>query len=356
MIKSEYYVIGCMSGTSLDGLDLTYIRFNIDTSWKFKIICADTIAYSKVWKSNLENLTASSKAELGPVDKEYSVLLASEINAFISRNKIGIIDAISSHGHTALHQPNIELTYQIGNLKELSRLTNNTVVCDFRIQDVQLGGQGAPLVPIGDRLLFPEYEYCLNLGGFANISFEEKNNRVAFDICPVNIVLNHYSNRIGLDYDAFGEIASTGEINQSLLSQLNNLHFYSKTHPKSLGLEWVKKNILPLIDSFELQVLDILRTFSEHIAFQISVILNNKSKSSVLVSGGGVYNTFLISLIKNKSSNNIIIPDNTILEYKEALIFGFLGVLKLRNETNCLASVTGAEKNHSSGVIYSVDK
>ncbi|WP_223032996.1 anhydro-N-acetylmuramic acid kinase [Hanstruepera marina] len=353
MIKSEYFVVGCMSGTSLDGLDLAYIRFFLDKKWNFEIIQVVTVPYSEEWKNDkLKALVTFSVEELKDVDEEYTELLADNINNFISQNNIANLDAICSHGHTALHQPEIGLTYQIGNLRLLSKLTQKTVVCDFRKQDVEFNGQGAPLVPIGDRLLFSEYDFCLNLGGFANISFEQKGRRIAFDICPANIVLNHYVGELGLEYDPNGENASRGLINESLLNKLNKLQYYKQNHPKSLGLEWVENNIYPLIDSYNLDAKTILRTFVEHIAVQIVSAFNEIPKSSVLVSGGGAYNSFLIDLLKSKSSNKIVIPSQDILEYKEALIFGLLGVLKLRNEINCLASVTGAEKNHSSGEVY----
>ena len=291
--------------------------------------------------------------QLEIIDSNYSEYLASVILDFINNNSIKSIDFIASHGHTALHQPENGLTYQIGNQQLLANKLNQKVICDFRVQDVALGGQGAPLVPIGDRLLFSDYEFCLNLGGFANISYELNNERIAFDICPVNIVLNYYVSKLGLNYDDKGDIASTGNINQNLLFQLNKLNYYNEAPPKSLGLEWVDLNIFPLIDSFYLKTEDILRTFVEHIAIQISKVLI-KSDTKVLVTGGGVFNEFLMNRIRNFSKSEVIIPTREIIEYKEALIFGLLGVLKDRNEVNCLKSVTGAKRDHSSGVIYTV--
>lgn len=352
MIKSEYCVIGCMSGTSLDGLDLAYIRFIKGDVWTFEIIVAHTISYSKTWKQKLRDLVSYSKSDLESLDKEYTLLLANMINVFIKRNNITTIDAICSHGHTALHQPEKGITYQIGNLKGLSIQTKNKIVCDFRKQDVEYGGQGAPLVPIGDELLFSVYDYCLNLGGFANISFKENYQRIAFDVCPANIVLNHYASKLGLEYDSNGLMASKGKINKKLLSDLDDLEFYKAKHPKSLGLEWVESEIFPLINDYDLPVYSVLRTFIEHLVNQLAVVLNKNSKTTVLITGGGTFNTFLIETLKLKTSCRIIIPNNNIIEYKEALIFGLLGVLKLRNEVNCLASVTGAKKNHSSGKIY----
>lgn len=350
MIKPKYNIIALMSGTSLDGIDIIYASFIYNNHWEFKIHNAETVKYTKQWHSTLSQLVKLSMDQLKQVDSEYSEYLANAISDFINRHSIKTIDFIASHGHTALHQPEKGLTYQIGNQQILSDKLSHKVICDFRVQDVEFGGQGAPLVPIGDRLLFSTYDYCLNLGGFANISFELNNERIAFDICAVNIVLNYYVSKINLEYDNKGQLASTGKVNNELLSQLNELQFYKYTPPKSLGLEWVELNIFPLIDSYKLQIKDILRTYVEHIAIQISKILKQKD-SKVLVTGGGVYNEFLMQRLQRISNSKVIIPENEIVEFKEALIFGLLGVLKARNEVNCLMSVTGAEQNHSSGKI-----
>lgn len=353
MIKSKYNVIGVMSGTSLDGIDLAYISFEANDVWAFKIHNAETVSYTEEWKDKLSNLVNYHIETLKQIDEDYTTYLSEIISKFIEKYQLNTIDAICTHGHTALHQPEKGLTYQIGNLQKITKLTGHTVVCDFRVQDVRLGGQGAPLVPIGDRLLFPEYDYCLNLGGFANISFENESSRIAFDICPVNIVLNHYCKKINLEYDNNGNLASQGKLNLSLLKQLNTLEFYHQNFPKSLGLEWVNSKVIPMIDTYQLEIKDVLRTVVEHIAIQINTILKQNAKASVLVTGGGVYNTFLMNRLKDLSQNKIIIPSEAIIEYKEALIFGLLGVLRLRNEINCLASVTGAKHNHSSGIIHS---
>lgn len=352
MLKAEYKIIGVMSGTSLDGVDLVYATFSFDGIWKFSIQDTVTVSYNKFWLDILTRLVDFSFDELKLIDEKYTFYLSSLIKDFIKKFNIKNIEAICSHGHTALHQPERGLTYQIGNLSNIATLLNQKVVCDFRKQDVEHGGQGAPLVPIGDHLLFSEYDFCLNLGGFANISMQINNSRIAFDICPVNIVLNYYAKQLGLNFDDEGEIASRGKINYELLNKLNELTYYKKDYPKSLGLEWVKKTIIPLIDSFNLSTKEILRTFVEHIAVLISKEINIKSNSSVLITGGGVFNLFLMETIQKYTKSNIVIPSKEIIEYKEALIFGFLGVLKLRNEINCLSSVTGAKQNHSSGEIF----
>ncbi|WP_291105001.1 MULTISPECIES: anhydro-N-acetylmuramic acid kinase [unclassified Flavobacterium] len=355
MKKNHYNVIGVMSGTSLDGVDLAHIEFRFNNSkWAFEILECETIGYNQSWINNLKLAVDFSETELKNLNEEYTKLLASIISDFIEKYKIKNLDAVCSHGHTILHQPEKGLTLQIGNLPGISSLVHQTVVCDFRVQDVELGGQGAPLVPIGDRILFPEYEFCINLGGFSNISFEENGVRIAFDISPVNTVLNYYANQLGLDYDDKGKIARTGKTNQSLLKELNSLDFYQQKHPKSLGFEFVKAIVLPLIESFKIDIEDKLRTFTEHVALQIALALPNK-KGRMLVTGGGAYNDFLVERIQHYLPEmEIIIPSAKILEFKEALIFALLGILKLRGEINVLSSVTGAERNHSSGKIYTV--
>ena len=201
MIKTNYNILALMSGTSLDGIDIIYVNFSFKNVWCFNIIKAETVKYSTEWKLTLSQLVTKKNDELENIDLNYSKHLADVISDFSDRNNIESIDFIASHGHTALHQPENGLTYQIGNNQILADKLNKKVICDFRVQDVEFGGQGAPLVPIGDELLFSKYDYCLNLGGFANVSFEFNNERIAFDICPVNIVLNHYVSIINLEYD-----------------------------------------------------------------------------------------------------------------------------------------------------------
>ncbi|MFV0565418.1 MAG: anhydro-N-acetylmuramic acid kinase [Flavobacteriaceae bacterium] len=352
-MQKKYKIIGVMSGTSLDGIDLAYIIFwQENSTWQFSIQQAETLAYPVHWVEKLKNLVNFSAEQLNNIDEDYTQYLANTVKHFIEKYDLHDVNAICSHGHTALHQPQKGLTYQIGNLPKLANLLGKTVVCDFRVQDVALGGQGAPLVPIGDKLLFAQYGYCLNLGGFANISTELNNERIAYDICPVNIVLNKYVGTLGLAYDNEGQLASEGNTNEPLLKQLSALPFYSKKHPKSLGLEWVDETIFPLIDAFKLNIKDVLRTFVEHIAEMLALEINKKENATVLVTGGGAYNAFLMQRLKHFANNKIIIPNKAIVEFKEALIFGFLGVLKLENKVNCLKSVTGAARDHSSGKIY----
>ncbi|RAR47075.1 anhydro-N-acetylmuramic acid kinase [Flavobacterium lacus] len=353
MFKHSYQVVGVMSGTSLDGIDLAYLHLSEkDSQWSYQIIECVTISYPNHWLNKLKTAVHFSENDLIELNEDYTVFLGNTIENFIEKYKIDSIDAVCSHGHTILHQPQKGITLQIGNLPKLAKIIGKKVVCDFRVQDVELGGQGAPLVPIGDRLLFSEYDYCLNVGGFSNISFEENGNRIAFDISPVNTVLNFYANQLGLDYDDKGEIARSGKVNQDLLIELNNLDFYQKKYPKSLGIEFVNATILPLIENYSISIEDKLHTFVEHIAMQIASALPKK-EGKILVTGGGAYHLFLLERMQNYLPKmKLIVPNTKTLEFKEALIFGLLGVLKLRNEINVLCSVTGAKNDHSSGKIF----
>ena len=350
MMKSKVFSIGVMSGTSLDGIDLVYVSFNEKNYKDFSIIHAETIPYAKEWKEFLKNAIYKDESDLKELDIIYGKYLGQTIQNFIYNYKIDKIDFIASHGHTIFHEPEKGITLQIGNGEEIAKITKQKVVCDFRTQDVKLGGQGAPLVPIGDELLFSDYQYCINLGGFSNVSYQKDGQRIAFDICPVNIVLNYYANKLGFAYDESGKMAASGQINQQLLQQLNDLSFYEKEPPKSLGLEWVKSSVFPILEKTELEVKVILSTFVEHIAIQISKVIINSN--SVLFTGGGAYNTFLMERIAYHSKVEINLPKETLIDFKEALIFSFLGLLKLKGEINCLKSVTGASKNHSSGVVF----
>ena len=350
MIKNEVFAIGIMSGTSLDGIDFVYVKFDTNNYANFEILEATTISYSIEWKLRLQNAISLSTNALQQLDVDYGALLGEKTNDFIREFTIGTINFIASHGHTVLHQPAKGITLQVGNGQVLASMTKQQVVCDFRTQDVQLGGQGAPLVPIGDALLFSEYDYCLNLGGFANVSFKKGSERIAYDICPVNIVLNHYVKKIGLDYDDAGKIALSGRLHTALLTKLNQLEFYQKDPPKSLGLEWVQRHVFPLIDELEMDISVILRTFVEHVAIQVSKSI--KPSASVLCTGGGAYHTFLMDRIQKLLHTEIVLPSPKRIDFKEALIFAFLGLLRTKNENNCLKTVTGASKDHSSGVVF----
>ena len=346
----EKTVLGVMSGTSLDGVDLAMLHFEKKEVWKYSILATTTVAYPEEWIERLRHAVDLSKQDLAVLDRDYTLYLAKIIQDFLAQQP-QLPDFVSSHGHTVLHQPEKGITYQIGNLASLAEVTGHKLICNFRVADVALGGQGAPLVPGGEVHLFNEYSACVNLGGFANITLLNNPHVVAFDICPVNIVMNALVHPLGLAFDHGGKLASSGQIISDLLDQLNQLDFYKTSFPKSLGVEWVIKQVNPLLRQYENHsTADILHTFCHHIAYQIAQHL--AENGPVLFTGGGCYNTFLISLIKNLGKVDVVLPSKDLIEYKEAMIFGFLGLLKELNLNNCLASVTGAQFDHISGEIF----
>ncbi|WP_312823421.1 anhydro-N-acetylmuramic acid kinase [Epilithonimonas sp.] len=350
MEKQTFFAIGLMSGTSLDGLDICYSKFiKNDSIGTFEILKCKTLPYSTDWENRLKNAINLSSEKLLELNSEYGFYLGEKTKEFISNNKITELNLISSHGHTIFHQPKNKFTLQIGDGRAIKIKTNKTTIYDFRSQDVLLGGNGAPLVPIGDEILFSEYDACLNLGGFSNISLKRNEKRIAFDICPVNIILNNLANKLGKKYDKNGDFARNGTIDFHLLDQLNQLNFYQEKAPKSLGIEWINENVYPLIQDQKPE--DLLATFTEHAAIQIAKVFNDYEIRNVLITGGGTYNSFLIEKIKAKTKTEINIPEKEIIEYKEALIFAFMGVLRLLNLNNVLSSATGSSVDHSSGLI-----
>lgn len=352
MSKSSYRIIGLMSGTSLDGLDIACCAFKQNgETWDYNIEEAVTYKYSHEWNEKLSTIHNSSAHEFALANTEYGYYLADKVNEFISAKNIRNINLIASHGHTIFHQPEKKFTFQLGSGACIAARTGITTICDFRSLDVALGGQGAPLVPIGDELLFSEYDYCLNLGGIANISFNNNGKRVAFDICPVNLVLNQLAQMLGKSYDNEGNFARSGFLNNNLLEKLNNLDFYKATGAKSLGREWVEANFVSVLNSFKISTEDKLNTACEHITLQIVKHAQNKS-AKMLVTGGGAYNNYLIERLRFNSHAEIVIPDKQTIEYKEALIFAFLSLLRFEQKNNTLASVTGARTNSVGGAIY----
>jgi anhydro-N-acetylmuramic acid kinase len=366
--KSSYAIVSLMSGTSLDGVDIAFCKITyVDRKWSYEILEAETIPYSAEWRKTLLSLEDTSALRFQQINLEYGFYLGKLVVDFNAKYAV-IPDFVASHGHTIFHsdfdchllKTNEEnslrkkLTVQIGAGSAIAAECKLPVVCDFRTMDVALGGQGAPLVPIGDMLLFSEYDFCLNLGGFGNVSYQYKNERIAFDICPVNIVMNAVCATLGKEYDNNGELALTGSVNEQLLTELNALSFYQLPldSPKSLGKEWVIENVNPLLKKHESSPKDILRTFVEHIAIQITNALKTKPNGKILVTGGGTFNAFLLDRIKTHTLHQLIKPARSTIEFKEALIFAFLGVLRMRNEINCLKSVTGAQHDNVGGVVF----
>ena len=344
--KIKYTALGIMSGTSLDGIDLAICTFTKNQVWEYRIEKSNTLKYPIYWKSKLETLHTQNKATIEQANIQFGQYVGEIINVFLDGEKI---DFIASHGHTIFHQPENNYTLQIGCGKTISQTTKTTTINDFRSLDIFLNGQGAPLVPIGDLLLFPKHKYCINIGGFANISIKNNEEIIAFDICPANIVLNDICKKLGFEYDNNGNISRKGEIVPALLHQLNQLDFYIKKAPKSLGREWVEEHIFPILKNQKPE--DLLCTFCEHTAIQIGKFLTDES---ALFTGGGVFNSFLMERITFYSKSEILVPNKELIEFKESLIFAFLGVLRVRNEVNCLQSVTGADRDNCGGLIHEI--
>lgn len=351
---SEHFAIGLMSGSSLDGVDLALVKFHSENGkYGFNILEATTLPYSAEWEKLLSEAFHQKPEDLTDLDKAYGEYLGRQVLHFMQDNDV-VPDFVASHGHTIFHKPEQHYTLQIGDGQALANACGVTVINDFRTEDVLKGGQGAPLVPIGDKLLFSDYEACLNIGGIANVSYDEDGQRIAYDICIANQALNYLANQEGLKYDKDGLLAQSGKIDEALLDKLNSHPFFSQKAPKSLGREFFEteqKNLLK-----NLRTNDLLATFTEHIAMQIGQSLRHLPEGKLLITGGGALNKYLVERIQYHTKHQVIIPEKQIIEYKEALIFAFLGLLKLEGKTNVLSSVTGAESDSCSGRIWKISQ
>ena len=350
MEKKSIRAIGLMSGTSLDGLDLCCVDFTLEEGkWSYTIVKADSADYPQEIREKLATAQQMTALEYARFNSDYGIHLGQQVKRFIDKWDLHP-DIIASHGHTIFHQPADRFTAQIGSGAGIAAETGVDCVCDFRTTDVALYGQGAPLVPIGDRSLFASYDYCLNMGGFSNISYNEGGVRKAYDISPVNYVLNHYMRQVGQEYDRDGETARSGKVCAELLERLNALEFYHRSGPKSLGREWVESDVLPLIDSFGLPLCDRLATFCEHVAIQIG---SHVKGGRVLVTGGGALNKYLVERMQAVAPQcTYCIPDAFTINFKEALIFALLGAMYVFDIPSCLSSVTGARCDNVGGCLY----
>ncbi len=349
---ATHAALGIMSGSSLDGLDLAFCEFTEkQSSWAYRIVAAETLPYPEEWKMILQESYYTDGKMLAENDVSYGKYLGEKASDFLKKHHLKP-DIIASHGHTIFHQPEKGFSLQLGSGQAIAIATGIETVSDFRSKDIQLGGQGAPLVPIGDKLLFAEYGYCVNIGGIANISFEVKGQRLGFDVCPANQLLNHLSRQMGKFYDENGGTASLGKLDKPLFDQLNNVDFCRQHYPKSLSNEQVRETFLPLLDSSPASLEDKLYTVVKHIAFQIAKATDSSSGKKMLLTGGGVHNSFLVEAIRRECSHSVCLPNSQIIDFKEALIFAFMGVLRKVGRINCLASVTGAKRDSSGGVVY----
>ena len=353
----SYNILGLMSGTSLDGLDISYCEYKYDSSlnkWSYKLFQSETIGYPSELVKRLSNAKSLDANEIGILDQELGEYFSQLTLKFITDKEIekSSIDLISSHGHTIFHQPEKKFTLQIGCGETLATRTGIKVVNDFRTKDVINGGQGAPLVPIGDKLLFNSLaDTFLNIGGFTNICILGDKIK-AFDIGPGNLPINYLANSLGFDYDKNGDIAKSGEVDNELLAELNQLPYYHQLGPKSLGTEWLEKEFMTIINKYSSTTPSKMRTVCEHEGEQIANVLNSYNCKTVMITGGGAKNTYLINCIKKHTKCIVNIPDQQLIDFKEAIVFGFLGALYMENIPNCLSEVTGASHDVIGGTLH----
>lgn len=349
---SEHLVIGLMSGSSLDGLDICLVRFKEKQNgeWSFEIVQTDYESYPESFQNELRNLPHASAYQLAQMHTHYAIKQAGYIQQFFKKFPVSKeAELIVSHGQTVFHQPESSFTTQIGCGATLSAKTNKTVVCDLRTYDVALGGQGAPLVPFGEQYLFDSYDTFLNIGGICNISLHKENEILAYDVCPANTLLNLLAHQENQAFDEGGQIAQKGNVNQELLGKLAKVKYYYTPAPKSLGTEHIMSDWWPEIEANSLSIEDKMATVVEHIAMKVGSSIQGES---VLITGGGAYNTYLIDRIKYYTLAEIVIPPKVIIDYKEALIIGFVGLMRYLGRNNFIASVTGAMRDNMGGAIY----
>ncbi|MCC5918906.1 MAG: anhydro-N-acetylmuramic acid kinase [Cryomorphaceae bacterium] len=346
-IQKTLNVLGLMSGTSLDGLDMALVRFSTNTG-KYELIHAKSIKYHESVVKKLENAHLLNGELLTKLDHWFGQFMGMHVRDFIHEGQH--VDLVASHGHTVFHRPELGFTRQIGNGFELSKACGRPVVCDFRTKDVVLGGQGAPLVPRGDLDLFPHFDAWMNLGGMANITVKTDVSVLAWDLAPCNVVFNYLSKRLGSSYDRGGRFAASGSLIPELYNKLIHLPYFSAPPPKSLGREWVEAQVFPLLLN-ENAPEDLLHTCAVAFAKVIHNQIPNEVKS-VLVSGGGAYNDFFIQILEQHRPVVFQLASAEIIEFKEAVVFAYLGYLFVNNKPNVLASVTGASHDHVGGVWY----
>lgn len=355
-----YRAIGLMSGSSLDGLDIVFAELQEDRGqWNYEILASGCYPYAPEWLQKLKGATSLNALDYQLLHADYGHYLGREVNRFIEKHNLHYkVGLVSSHGHTTFHVPG-RMTAQLGDGAAIAAETGLPVISELRALDVAFGGQGAPIVPIGEKLLLRDYQYFLNLGGIANVSINDPENYTAFDICPANRVLNMIIAKEGKEYDAGGALAATGSINEALLEKLNAFPYYGQQPPKSLANDFGTDEVFPLIESFNLSNKDALRTYVAHIVAQIKASIEHIAKpgsaSRMLITGGGAFNTFLVDELQKVIQPlgiEIVIPDSQLVQYKEALIMALMGVLRWRQEYNVLSSVTGASRDSIGGAVW----
>ncbi len=363
-----------MSGSSLDGLDIAYVHFQETAgTWTYEIQHTACYSYTGEWMERLENATSLSAREYQLLHAAFGNFIGEQVNRFIEEKSLQYqVQIISSHGHTTFHMPEKKMTAQLGEGASIAAKTNINVVSDLRAMDVALGGQGAPIVPIGEKLLLGDYHFFLNLGGIANISAHipesktAEGNFIAFDVCPANRVLNMLAKKTGKDFDENGKLASTGVVDTSLLEKLNRFSYYNLSYPKSLANEFGTNEIFPVIEASVFNERDGLRTYVEHICMQIKNAIEKLRQDFIfpdgelklLATGGGAHNIFLVARLREVLRSmqvTIVIPDKKLVDFKEALVVALMGALRWRDENTVLASVTGASRSSVGGAVWIAD-
>ena len=336
-----------MSGTSLDGLDVAICEFTCDPTWSGRILQFNMFDFPEALRSSLKNSMILTAEELWKLDKSWAHF-AAECVSKTSPELLLRVQLLSSHGHTVFHNPQDGYSVQIGSGAVLAAQSNLPVVCDLRSLDIAYGGQGAPLVPLVDSTLFSEYTACLNLGGFANISILPK----AWDIGVCNNLLNILAREKGVEYDAEGSIAKSGKIIGDLLQQMLSIPYHRLPPPKSLGVEWMQKELYPLLEKVADHPLeDRMRTAVEYIT--ISIVNDCPKAGKILVTGGGAFNRFLIQRLNELGDGvEFYLPESEVINGKEAFAFAFLGLLRWLGKPNVLKSTTGARKESSGGAVW----
>lgn len=365
LLTHTYRVLGLMSGSSLDGLDLAYCEIQVERSPGFRILdsdilVAETLPFSEQWIVRLKNLPEQNALTFAKTNTYFAHYLADLVKTFCIKNKVKP-DFISSHGHTIFHQPENRITIQIGDGAALAAKTGYPVVCDFRTHDIALNGEGTPLAPIADKWLYPGYDFYLNIGGIANISCDLGGKFIAYDIGPANQILNALANLAGKEYDENGDFARAGKVNQELLNRVNEISYFTQAYPKSLDNSWISQNVLPLYLEAEISLEDKICTAVEQLAQQLkNEIANikktenlNREKYRIFATGGGVFNAFLIERMQALCTDTeLVLPAPKVINFKEAALMALLGVLRVENQVNCLSSVTGAKFDTIGGGIY----
>lgn len=359
-----YKAIGLMSGSSLDGLDMVFAHFQERGGvWNYAIQASACAPYDAEWTARLRGATGLNAEAYLRLHADYGRYLGDQVLAFMKAQDFELqVDLIGSHGHTTFHDPALGLTAQLGEGAALAARTGLAVVSDLRALDVAFGGQGAPIVPIGEKHLFSEYPLLLNLGGIANVSVFGPGGPQGCDVCPANRVLNELAAEWNAPYDADGRWASQGQVQQQLLEQLNALEYYRAVPPKSLSNAYGLETVLPLIQRWEGPLEDKLCTYVEHIAWQLRNALElyyghtpQEPAARMLITGGGALNGYLVSRIAARLSGlgiEACVPDAATVLYKEALIMAFMAVLRWRQEPNVLSSVTGASRSSIGGALW----